>query len=70
VWRSKRGSGHRLSKLVPLSVPELRRLLARIRQALHPPDLAMIFAWSLWRRAHQALAKACHWKRHARETQL
>jgi hypothetical protein len=55
---------------VPLSVPELRRLLARIRQALHPPDLAMIFAWSLWRRAHQALAKLCHWKRHATEMQL
>ena len=56
VQQSKRGSGQRLSGLVPLSVPELRRLLARIRQALRPPDLAMIFAWSLWRRAHQFLA--------------
>src|SRR5512134_363755 len=70
VQGSKRGSGHRLSTLVPLSVPELRRLLAHIRQALRPPDLAMIFAWSLWRRAHQALAKLCHWKHHMREMQL
>jgi hypothetical protein len=30
----------------------------------------MIFAWSLWRRAHQALAKLCHWKHHMREMQL
>jgi hypothetical protein len=30
----------------------------------------MIFAWSLWRRAHQALAKLCHWRRYANDTQL
>jgi hypothetical protein len=27
--------------------------------------LDFILSWSLWRRLHQAVAKACHWKRHA-----
>ena len=26
-----------------------------------------LFAWSLWRRIHQAVAKACHWQRRLRE---
>jgi hypothetical protein len=48
--------------LVPLSVPELRRLLARTVWALVPP-LAFILAWSLWRRRKQFRAKRAHYRR-------
>ena len=48
--------------LVPLSVPELRKLLWqmlwRVRHCL-----AFIVGWSLWRRHHQAIAMMCHWQR-------
>ena len=48
--------------MVPLSVPEVRRLFhylvsMRPLSALHP------LTWSFWRRAHQALARLCHYKR-------
>ena len=50
----------RSSDLVPLSVPELRRLMVRLA-AGHP--LAAVLRWSRWRRRHQAVARACHIKR-------
>jgi SRSO17 transposase len=42
--------------LCPLSVPEARRLLARL---LFPPPsrLCLVLAWSAWRRRHQHLAR-------------
>jgi SRSO17 transposase len=47
--------------LVDLSVCEIRHLISRllltVGLALEP-----IFAWSFWRRMHQAVAKLCHWK--------
>jgi SRSO17 transposase len=47
--------------MVALSVCEIRHLISRllltVGLALEP-----IFAWSLWRRMHQAVAKLCHWK--------
>jgi SRSO17 transposase len=47
--------------LVALSVCEIRHLISRllltVGLALEP-----IFAWSFWRRMHQAVAKLCHWK--------
>jgi SRSO17 transposase len=47
--------------LVPLSVPEARRLLALLvwRQ---PTDPAGILDWSAWRRRHQARACQAHWR--------
>jgi SRSO17 transposase len=50
------------SDLVPLSIPEVRRLLQVV---LHPHDTALRFVlrWSLWRRRHQARAQRCHWRR-------
>jgi hypothetical protein len=45
-----------------LSLPEVRRLLCRLVWAARQ-DPAFVLAWSLWRRAHQALAKACHYKK-------
>jgi hypothetical protein len=32
--------------------------------------LEHLFGWSLWRRIHQAIAKACHWQRHLRELSI
>jgi hypothetical protein len=48
--------------MVPLSVPEVRRLFyylvsMRLLSPLHR------LAWSFWRRAHQAFARLCHYKR-------
>jgi FOG: Transposase len=47
-------------RLVPLSLPELRRLIVRLA-AGHP--LAAVLHWSRWRRHHQAVARACHIRR-------
>src|SRR3954470_21897570 len=47
--------------MVDLSVSEIRHLISRllltVGLALEP-----VFAWSVWRRMHQAVAKLCHWK--------
>jgi SRSO17 transposase len=47
--------------MVDLSVCEIRHLISRLLLAV---GLALepIFAWSFWRRMHQAVAKLCHWK--------
>ncbi len=45
--------------LYPLSVPEARRLLARL--LFPPPSSApLVLAWSGWRRRHQQQACVCH----------
>ena len=48
--------------LLPLTVPEGRRLLW---QVLRPPRAAdgQVWQWSWWRRHHQAVAKRSHYKR-------
>jgi hypothetical protein len=45
--------------LCPLSVPEVRHLLARL---LFPPPSSppLVLAWSTWRRRHQHTARICH----------
>ena len=49
-------------QLIPMTVPEVRRLLARlIWTENQPPDF--ILYWSWWRRRHQARARRCHYKR-------
>lgn len=49
-------------ELLPLTVPEVRRLLVRLMwQDL--PSQAHILAWSHWRRRHQARAKHFHYRR-------
>src|SRR5262249_14598067 len=52
--------------LIPLTVPEVRRLLLRlVWDRLSPAG--QVLAWSEWRRRHQAFARACHYrKRQAR----
>lgn len=48
--------------MVPLSVPEVRKLLLRlVWDRLTPPDDAV--AWSEWRRAHQYAARTSHYKK-------
>ena len=48
--------------LIPLTVPEVRRLLTRlVWTEKQVPDF--ILSWSWWRRRHQARARQCHYKR-------
>jgi hypothetical protein len=44
--------------MIPLTVPEVRRLIL----AMSGPheERGFRLGWSLWRRAHQAVAKRCH----------
>jgi len=47
---------------IPLTVPAVRRLLWRlVWRTLSPP--AVVLAWSVWRRRHQAQAKRGHSQR-------
>ena len=61
--RGKRGRLAARQLLVPLSVPEVRRLIARLVLGRTPPTPPFVLAWSFWRRAHQAAARAFHWGR-------
>lgn len=50
------------AELIPLTVPEVRRLLWWL--VWHwPPAPAFVLAWSVWRRRHQAQARRSHYKR-------
>jgi hypothetical protein len=49
-------------ELIPLTVPEVRRLLCRlVWSAVEVPR--QVLGWSDWRRRHQARAKRYHWRR-------
>jgi hypothetical protein len=48
--------------LLPLTIPEVRRLLWHLVWA-RPPDHEAARAWSHWRRRHQQRARQSHWKR-------
>jgi hypothetical protein len=47
--------------LLPLTVPEVRRLLTRLVWA-EAPYAERVLAWSNWRRRHQLRAKRCHYR--------
>ena len=49
-------------ELLPLTVPEVRRLLRGVMGRSAPPE-EQLLAWSWWRRRHQARAKRCHYRR-------
>ena len=49
-------------ELLPVTVPEVRRLLWRLLWAA-PPWPAQVLSWSTWRRRHQARARRCHYRR-------
>jgi SRSO17 transposase len=53
-----------IDDLLPLTVPEVRRLIWRLVWA-HPVLREAVLAWSRWRRRHQLRAQRCHYrKRH------
>jgi hypothetical protein len=47
---------------VRLSVAEIKRLLWGLVWAWRPPD-GFVWAWSRWRRTHQARATLSHYQR-------
>jgi hypothetical protein len=58
-----------LADLLPLTVPEVRRLLfALVWQP--PPSAQQVLQWSAWRRRHQARAKQAHIKRRQQRAQV
>jgi hypothetical protein len=49
-------------ELIPLTVPEVRRLMCRLIWLwIEPPS--QVLRWSDWRRRHQARARRSHWRR-------
>jgi hypothetical protein len=46
------------------TTPEIRSLIAKLVLTIrtHP---AFVWAWSRWRREHQAQAALSHWRRHS-----
>jgi len=50
------------AELIPLTVPEVRRLLWHLVWRRQPPP-DEVLAWSRWRRRHQARAHISHYKR-------
>jgi len=52
--------------LIPLTRNEIRRMFTGLTSAIETVALQM--AWSLWRRHHQAVARASHFKRRAGQT--
>jgi SRSO17 transposase len=70
--RSARGAAERAESaepLVPLSVPEIHRLLSLLVWPA-PTDAVQVLGWSWWRRRHQARARACHWRRRPRQRKM
>src|SRR4051794_29935178 len=61
--QAKGGARAARQLLAPLGVPEVRRLIPRPAPGRGPPAPAFVLAWSFWRRAHQAVARAYHWGR-------
>jgi hypothetical protein len=46
-------------------VAEIRKLVWQVVWAVQPL-VAAVFAWSVWRRQHQAVARTCHSQRRVR----
>ena len=59
--RQKRGEPGWDESLIPLTIPEVRRLLYRL---IWQPVLSndSVLAWSRWRRRHQARARHYHYQ--------
>jgi len=66
-WSARRQPGGEppldlAAELLPLTVPEVRRLLWGLLWARRP-DPGAVLDWSRWRRRHQQRARRCHWQR-------
>ena len=64
VVRSSRQSleEEAVEELLPVTVPEVRRLMCSLLLARLPEEGAVV-GWSRWRRSHQLRAKRCHQRR-------
>jgi hypothetical protein len=63
--RTKKADRHKKNKaeeLIPLTVPEVRRLLWWLVWGKMPSEQQVV-EWSKWRHQHQAKARRCHYKR-------
>jgi hypothetical protein len=54
-------------ELLPLTVPEVRRLLWALVSQRSPPPRTVLH-WSAWRRKHQQRARRAHWHRRTQRT--
>ena len=62
VCSGEKGRPGNDARLIPLTVPQVRRLLTRLIWTVrHPADFAL--SWSQWRRMHQARAQKYHYQR-------
>jgi hypothetical protein len=60
-----RGPVMQAAGLLPLTVPEVRRLLRHLVWE-RPPLVEAVEHWSAWRRRHQQRARDCHWCKRTR----
>ena len=65
LLRKKGGEPEWDESLIPLTVPEVRRLLYKLIWQPRPSP-KRVLAWSRWRRRHQARARRCHYQRRLR----
>ena len=67
----KGGRGSLTSQLglLPLTVPEVRRLLVALVWTA-PIEPGLVLAWSRWRRRHQARARRAHYQRREQQVRL
>ena len=69
MLRRQKGGGPEWDEaLIPLTVPEVRRLLYRLIWRPMPLHKSVL-AWSRWRRRHQARARHCHYQRRLQHLQ-
>ena len=64
--RISKGGSNEL-KLLPWTLPEVKRLLWRLLWSTSP-TLFTIWHWSIWRRRKQERARQCHYRRYAQRT--
>ena len=62
MLRGKGGRPGSDARLIPLTVPEVRRLITRLVWTVHHPA-DFVLSWSQWRRRHQARAQRSHYQR-------
>ena len=70
--RAGKGGRGRLTSqlgLLPLTVPEVRRLLVALVWTA-PVQPSLVLAWSRWRRRHQARARRAHYQRRQQQVRL
>jgi hypothetical protein len=69
--RRKGGCGGLTSQLglLPLTVPEIRRLLVAL-VGTTPIQPGFVLSWSRWRRRHQARARRAHYQRREQQERL